>query len=456
MHIEKHKLYGKLRPILYRLGILALVRRLLSSPTRAKIAAFLGLGGFDILEHRAYYIPERVPRNGFDFDGINFVGNTQIPLGTGEAARQLTRAIQEADVPMSVLEVPHSLESNFDDIIDFSLKDASYNVNLVHVNPTEMIPLLDRNFGEILRHNYSIAYWHWELESFPKKWCGLIGYFDEIWVASNFIKEGIQRASNVPVYQMPIPVDAKPSARTRYDLNLPEDAFIFLCIFSPTSNVARKNPFGVIEAFQKAFPHGNPDVKLVVKTHHLDTVYGKDLRQPLEEAVAQVGGHLIDSSLDRVAMIDLINNCDCFVSLHRAEGFGLPIAEAMALAKPVIVTDYSGNMDFTNQDNSYLVRSSQRQITMNDHSFFPPMSQIYQVGEWWAEPDTNHAAQLMCEVFENRAEAMQKGRQAQKLIHSHYSHRRVGDLIREHIATHSALPKSESVPLLQRDQVTQT
>ena len=133
--------------------------------------------------------------------------------------------------------------------------------------------------------------------------------------------------------------------------------------------------------------------------------------------------------------IALLASCDAYVSLHRAEGFGMGLAEAMALGKPVIATGYSGNMDFMTVNNSYPVRYDLRTITEDDHALQPVCTQLYAPGGTWAEPDLDHAAAQMRRVVENPAEAAQVSRRARADIHALYSRAAVGALIRERLDT---------------------
>ena len=94
-----------------------------------------------------------------------------------------------------------------------------------------------------------------------------------------------------------------------------------------------------------------------------------------------------EEMLRRPELLALMNKADCYISLHRSEGFGLTIAEAMALGKPVITTAYSGNLDFTHVNNSFLVKYKMLKHEV-DLSVLPK-------NNYWSEPDTDHAAELM-------------------------------------------------------------
>src|SRR5262249_23746268 len=115
---------------------------------------------------------------------------------------------------------------------------------------------------------------------------------------------------------------------------------------------------------------------------------------------------LVDRVLSRAETLMLMNSADCYVSLHRSEGVGLTLAEAMLLGKPVIATAYSGNLDFMNRGNSLLVDYRRTRL---EEDAWP-----YPKGSVWAEPSIEHAAELMRWVIEHPAEANALGEQARR------------------------------------------
>ena len=189
-------------------------------------------------------------------------------------------------------------------------------------------------------------------------------------------------------------------------------------MYDAYSHQERKNPRGAIAAFRQAFAPNRQDVGLVIKVNNAGTDEINSLREVIGDAP---GIYILDSTMSRYEVDSLIHNCDCYVSLHRAEGFGLGIAEAMALGRPVIVTHWSGNTDFTNPNNAACIGYELRQL---DQDYGP-----YKAGQYWAEPNIDEAAQWMQRLADDPAFARQLGTQAQQTIAEQLSPRAIGQQI---------------------------
>lgn len=246
--------------------------------------------------------------------------------------------------------------------------------------------------------------------------------FHEIWVASTFTQSALAAVSPIPVVRMRPAVETEPAVGiTRQTMGLPGDKFIFLFAFDMFSICERKNPYGLIEAYRRAFEPDFRDTVLVIKVTNLQRARGLEMALGLEpnfqaklaESVRSVSGLLLDGYLDRKSTNALYNLTDSFVSLHRSEGFGLSIAEAMHLGKPCIATGYSSNMDFMTPYNSYLTRYRLVELRRD----YGP----YKQGTVWADPDLDHAASLMRRVAKDRQEAIRVGGSAAADIRSYYS-----------------------------------
>ncbi|HYJ04683.1 MAG TPA: glycosyltransferase family 4 protein, partial [Chthoniobacterales bacterium] len=253
---------------------------------------------------------------------------------------------------------------------------------------------------------YRIAYWAWELETVPDEWVEAAETVDEIWSPTEFVAQAMRSRMSRPVYHMLPGVEVGPvEPVSRAGLNIPEDRFVFLFAFDLHSQLHRKNPLGLIRAFQTAF-RADDRATLVIKTSGGD-IHAADLAQ-LQAAARGENILLLDEMLPRAQAYGLIAMADCFVSLHRSEGFGLGLAEAMLLGKPVIATGYSGNLDFMNRENSLLVDYKIVEIA-EDRA-------IYTRGNFWADPSIEHAAACMRQVYEHRDEASERALRARPEI----------------------------------------
>ena len=229
--------------------------------------------------------------------------------------------------------------------------------------------------------------------------------------------ETLAASSPVPVLHMPMPVTLPPVVRPdRAALGLP-DGFVFLLVYDFNSVIARKNPEGLLDAFLRAFPDAAEGARLVLKSINAEP--HPDAHDRLRLAAAEHPHvHLLDYYASAEEKNGMIAAADCYASLHRSEGFGITMAEAMLLGKPVVATAYSGNLDFMRPENAYLVDYELTPIGPG-HDPYPPEAQ-------WAEPDLDHAARLLREVFEDREEAARRGETARADIRAPALAARVG------------------------------
>jgi glycosyltransferase involved in cell wall biosynthesis len=346
--------------------------------------------------------------------GFNVIGYLGSEKGVGEAMRAHLRSLEAAAVPHVVNHFVDTFSENPETSFSTS-QDSPYPINLLMVNADQVPYFAQKNPGYLGGH-YNIGGWNWELSTFPREWSNVFQFFHEIWAPSNFVRDSIASISPVPVTTMPYCINPAPEVSpgwTRAKLGLPEDKFIFLFFFDFLSCMERKNPMGLLRSFRRAFGGGREAMLLIKCVHStpprgLDPDFAAEMRvsyYQLVDAGRGVGFKLLEAVLPREGVTSLMSLCDCYVSLHRSEGFGLTMLEAMALGKPVIATAYSGNMDFMTPQNSFLVNYRLTEIT---RAWGP-----YKAGEIWADPDLEHAAHLMRKVFDEREAAAvvaQKGR----------------------------------------------
>jgi glycosyltransferase involved in cell wall biosynthesis len=340
-------------------------------------------------------------------------------MGTGEHARQLAGALQTQGIPV-VTRTLHPDGSPEDDQLALQLDDAGSlsgdghaadpyaQFNLLCAN-ADMVPAVATQLGEeFFAGRYTIGFWAWEVSAFPEAFLPAFSQIDEVWVGSRHVRDAVAAIATVPVITIPQPVALAPDAdRAPPPPDLPS-GFRFLFAFDYLSVFERKNPLATIAAFTRAFAPGS-DATLIIKTINddCDTMAHERVRAAV---AAHPDIHLIEQRLTRPDRDGLLNAADCYVSLHRAEGFGYTLAESMWLGKPVIATGYSGNLDFMTPANSYLV----------NHHLVPigPGNPPYPADGQWAEPDIEHAAALMREVYERRDEARDRGKRAAAEVRS--------------------------------------
>ncbi len=355
--------------------------------------------------------------------GVNVIGNVTGEYGLGEAARSNLRAFEAANIPfvISNFDVPwhRNLDSSYTEFSDSN----PYPINLVNFNPD---PDRYRDLSrEYFKDRYNIGFWAWELSKFTHHWNFAFEFFDEIWTPSNHAADAIASASPIPVFKVPHSLALPQPSLGREALGLPQKKLLFLFMFDFHSTLSRKNPFGLLEAYQKAFGESNKDVVLVLKFSNSEHFLEKreHFLAQVERCQAQV--HLIEGHLTKEELNALIYNCDCYVSLHRAEGFGLTMAEAMYYGKPVIGTGYSSNIEFMNVSNSFLVRYDLVTIQESDGS--------YPQGSIWADPDIDHAAFLMQYIYHNYPDAQQVGRRAAQDLRTALSPQLLGERVKNRL-----------------------
>jgi glycosyltransferase involved in cell wall biosynthesis len=290
---------------------------------------------------------------------------------------------------------------------------------------------------------YVVGQWFWELEQAPQWYAPAWPMVNEMWAPTRFIEQMLRNSapSNVTITYVPLPV-VRPTidtSLTREHFGL-DDRFTFIFAFDFMSVMKRKNPLALIDSFTQAFAPGTGP-RLIIKAINGDKRPAE--RDALLAAAAQHSDiTVMDTYFTRVETSSLMNLADCYVSLHRSEGLGLTISEAMSHGKPVIATAYSGNLDFMDDTNSYLV--SWTRVAVGEHA------EGYAADATWAEPDVAEAARLMRHVYENQAEATRMGQKAQSDILNRFSEAASGAIMKNrlseiwnHLMTPSASPQSD-------------
>jgi glycosyltransferase involved in cell wall biosynthesis len=297
-----------------------------------------------------------------------------------------------------------------------------YDPRLWYLNVNEFPVVGDSELRPYSSARHVIGFWFWELPIVATTLVPQIARVDELWVGSRFTAAAFRGYTDKPIHVMPVPIETAPDPRlSRADFGLPEAACLFFFHFDATSTLARKNPYAVLRAFGRAFDPSKRQggARLVIKTLNLRK--SPEAHERLTREIAAVGGILIDADLTRAEMDALISLCDVYVSLHRSEGFGMGMAEAMLLGLPVVATGYSGNMEFMTQANSCLTGYRLRPVDETDLVHQPGIDAIYELGQLWAEPDVDHAARWMRWLCENPAARRRIGTAASATVRRRYS-----------------------------------
>jgi len=360
--------------------------------------------------------------------GINFFGSWETSDGIGRAAALNIRCLESVDVPINkiILSRPVALQSGRDTVIDDHLVSSlESKINLFHFS-ARWVP---HYFARISEHTfsgfYNIGYWVCEVPKIPDEWARQMEYFDEIWTASSFCQSAISRSVNVPVIKIPHSID-----EFELTVNMQRNAsvhlfraFTFLNIFNAYSDAERKNVLFTIRAFLEAFG-SRSDVRLIIKISNLehDPLLSEKLHF-IQEQHANI--EIIEGYLKDNAVQALYECADAYVSLHRAEGFGLTISDAMSLGIPVITTGYSGNMEFCDASDTRLVAYSLRPV---GHERLR-----YRKDDIWAEPDMEDAIAAFREVLAEYPLWLKKAARARKRIQQDFSEVQIGRLMRERL-----------------------
>jgi glycosyltransferase involved in cell wall biosynthesis len=352
--------------------------------------------------------------------GLTIVGYPFQPTGMAEHARSTFRAFQAVGVTPRLLDVAEAnrafdpdLERDFGPHLAATLGEG---VNLFGVNGDEAARVIESVGEAAFAKGYNIAYPAWELARYPKAWAEVLDRFDEIWAPSAFVQQALQEAVSRPVHRMPLAVDLRLSSflGRRY-FGIPEEAFVVVFFFDFASFAERKNPGAVLEAFERlAARRPEAEIHCVIKSRGGGADVD-DAQLELEARLAALGGRAqaIYGDLSDNEIKNLVRIGDVFVSLHRSEGFGRGMAEAMALGRPAIATGYSGNLDFMPPETGLLV----------DYQLVPVAPGAYPQGEGqvWAEASPEHASRLIEQLLDDPAEARAMGARARAFMRENYS-----------------------------------
>lgn len=356
-------------------------------------------------------------------DGINMYGLFRNEIGLSQGAKLYARALEEGGIPHVLLNLDFmdKLPQTDDTFVDRLTKENRYSINVVHINPMEWRYALGLFPQRQFDRHYNIGVWLWELEKIPNEWMPVLDYVNEVWVPSEFIGSAMRKVTDKPVTVIPYGVTAPydPEIK-RADFGLADDDFLVLMMFDSNSYASRKNPGAAIDAFREAYG-GNPEhVKLVIK---INNPKPEDVAFVEEHIGGTAGYMLITERMDKERLNSLIRLCDVFVSLHRAEGFGLVMAEAMKLGTPCVATDWSANTEFMTEESSCMV--DYRLIPVNGAYLSDDGTMV------WAEPDVHQAAEYLKKLKEDKHYYQEKAEKGRETIDERLSIKQSAEAIKD-------------------------
>ncbi len=357
--------------------------------------------------------------------GVTLIGYGRNELGIGEDVRTTFHSLlnQGIDCKLFSVQPPgHPKPSKFIEIE--TVQEVSTNVALF------CLPLVDYStlrlcYGDMLiDKRYNICFAPWEFSTWQDDYNFCFDGLNEVWASSEFVAEGYRNSFRGPVKVMPLVVDGEfQRTKSREDFNIPQDKFVFMFIFDFNSTLLRKNPFGLIKAFQNAFS-GNDSVRLVIKTLYKNVF--SDYEKSFQEIIASDNRVIvIDDIMSRNDLMSFIDCCDAYVSLHRSEGFGRTLAEAMLLGKPVVATNFSGSCEFAKKETAFLVEYDLVSVGVGNYSFVRDAK--------WAEPNMASAIGALKKVYAGGREVDEISRAGQELIKTKFSREYVGKIYSQRV-----------------------
>lgn len=378
---------------------------------------------------------------------VCLVGYLDSVLGVGELGRSIARGLRCADIPFVTETWTASSSPRLDGEAPKDSASLDSSVDIIVINADQM-----QRWADVARPDMSLGYrigvWSWELSEFPADMAQAEKWVDEVWTTSRFSAEAIRSAISKPVYVIPLNLaDAKggdsesqtatQASGRQFREVWPNGYFAFA--FDLHSDIKRKNPIGLMQAHRLAFADEASAPPLVVKVLNASTT--PQAAQQLRYYARKFGAILIEETWPRSSVDDFIGQCTAYVSLHRAEGFGFSLAEAMELGRPVIATGFSGNLDFMSEENSCLIPF--RLTSVGSDSIYPS-------GGAWAEPDLGAAADALKSVAAGGEVWSARATRGQRDIRHRYSPHATSAFLTErlqHVASlASAREPDHSVP----------
>jgi glycosyltransferase involved in cell wall biosynthesis len=360
--------------------------------------------------------------------GMLFIGYAEGALGLGQAFRANLKAAEAAGLPFAIYPFRVGIETRLIGPYMQHRYDVNhpYAINLIEVAGDQVSAVFRTLDPKLLTNSYNVLCTYWELSKAPEEWQKNLENIHEIWAPNQFIADAFSHIFTGPIIVMPPAMeDTSGDHPGRAHFGMEEGRFYFMFSFDYYSSPFRKNPLGVLEAFQLAFPRGDENVGLIIKSTGAADHY-PDIKAVIAAAMTEDSRILtFDRNMPREEILGLIRASDAYVSLHRAEGFGLGMAEAMTFERIVIGTDYSGSTDFLTEKTGYPVPYRLRPLGAHEY----PWSE----GQTWAEPDRNAAVEIMRQAATDPSEGRRRGKAARQHVLRSYSPAAVGEAMRKRL-----------------------
>lgn len=348
--------------------------------------------------------------------GVNVIGYTDGEFGLGEAVRLNLKAMDAAGLPYTKIDYLKLKNGNVNEDV------FKYNINLIQLSLYDVSVFFAGLKTNSFLNRYNILFLVWESEYVPDEIQKTLHLFNEIWTPSGYCSEIFKKYFLGPIMTVPHPVEIElfPLVNTGFLNKYDDKKYSFLFIFNFGSSIIRKNTLFLIQSFVKAFP-SETDVELIIKCSNAKK-YPDDYALLINEIGGRSNIKVVDINLEKNELNHFIKQCDCYVSLHHSEGFGLTLAEAMCMGKPTIATNYSGNLEFMNDNNSFLVDYVINSIENPDVNFCE--------NTIWADPLLEDSVEKMRLVYNNRDLANEKAKKAQIDTQNKLSYKSIGCEIR--------------------------
>jgi glycosyltransferase involved in cell wall biosynthesis len=346
-------------------------------------------------------------------DGILVVGLMSSASGLGNSARLCADQLMARGYSVASKDVAPFFGVSDDVGFAKAANRSGASIAIYHLNPPKLLPGLMRAGLRQYYGSYNIGYWAWELETLPREWVDAIRFVDAIMVPSEFCRAAIAGYTDKPITVVPHPLQSvQPLPPRTRDESQP---FTVLSMLNFGSSFQRKNPYAVLRAFALAFGAG-PNARLIFKTSGGHR-YPGELAQLRAHASGMPNVEIVDEIWSEDRLNAAYHRADAYLSLHRSEGYGLTIAEAMMMECPAVVTGWSGNLDFCTEETAFLVRHSLTDFRDDDPSYEGVTDAR------WAEPSVEDAARLLRLLRDEPALARRKAEAARRHLIAHTSER---------------------------------